>query len=41
MVTTSSTLWNAVVLRTGKNAQDMLDTGGHRAVRRARARCLI
>ena len=27
MVTTSSTVWNAVVLRTGKNAQDMLDTG--------------
>jgi len=27
MVTTPSTLWNAVVLRTGKNAQDMLDTG--------------
>ena len=27
MATTSSTLWNAVVLRIGKGAQDMLDTG--------------
>ena len=27
MATTSSTLWNAVVLRVGKGAQDMLDTG--------------
>ncbi|MSS45044.1 PTS sorbitol transporter subunit IIA [Cutibacterium sp. WCA-380-WT-3A] len=27
MATTSSTLWNAVVLRTGKGAQGMLDTG--------------
>ena len=27
MATTSSTLWNAVVLRAGKGAQDMLDTG--------------
>ena len=27
MATTSSTLWNAVVLRIGKGVQDMLDTG--------------
>ena len=27
MTTTSSTLWNAVVLRIDKGAQDMLDTG--------------
>ena len=27
MAPTSSTLWNAVVLRIGKGAQDMLDTG--------------
>ncbi|WCC80267.1 PTS glucitol/sorbitol transporter subunit IIA [Cutibacterium equinum] len=27
MATTSGTLWNAVVLRSGKETQDMLDTG--------------